>query len=118
MILHLLSKKHYELAVERGYYKPSSLHEEGFIHCSLPHQIVGVANSIYKHEQGLCIMLLDEEKIEAKVIYEDLYNLQEDYPHIYGKLNMDACVGIMDFPCNEDGEFELPEALNQYMREK
>ncbi|MGO9605853.1 MAG: DUF952 domain-containing protein [Candidatus Binataceae bacterium] len=34
MILHLLKRREWDAAVQRGAYAPSTLSNEGFIHCS------------------------------------------------------------------------------------
>ena len=35
------------------------------------------------------------------------------YPHLYGQLNVDAVVGVMDFEPDEEGFFHLPEIVEE-----
>jgi uncharacterized protein (DUF952 family) len=49
--------------------------------------------------------------VEAQIVYEDLYETGKQYPHIYGALNLDAVVDVLDFAPNLDGEFTLPDSL-------
>ena len=35
----------------------------------------------------------------------------ELFPHLYGELNVDAVVRVIELPCEVDGSFRLPEAL-------
>ena len=33
---------------------------------------------------------------------------EELFPHLYGELNVDAVVRVIELPCDEDGSFRLP----------
>ena len=46
------------------------------------------------------------------VVDENLDGREELFPHIYGRLPMSAAVALHDFPCRENGHFELPDHLN------
>ncbi|VAV98221.1 Glutathione S-transferase domain protein, partial [hydrothermal vent metagenome] len=89
----------------------ASLRSEGFIHCSAAGQLLGVANSLYSGEQGLVILRIDPELLEVSVIYEDCYDLGEQFPHIYGPLHRAAVTEILSFPPSRDGQFTLPVGL-------
>lgn len=39
-------------------------------------------------------------KIKSEVIWEDLYNEDREYPHIYGELNLDAVFHTYDKEMN------------------
>lgn len=107
-ILHITSAIEWEKARELGYYAAPSLAKEGFIHCSLAKQIVAVANCNFKGQQGLVLLEISEERLKARVTYEDLYNLHELYPHIYGPVNLDSVLRVVPFPPQENGTFALP----------
>ncbi|MBN2794677.1 MAG: DUF952 domain-containing protein [Clostridia bacterium] len=113
MIYHILKKRELKKAEESGRYTPVSIHEEGFIHCSEFHQLIKVANSIYKHESQLMVMVIDPKAVEPKIVYEDLYQLNEEYPHIYGALNMNACVNVHPLLKDEDGKFIINETMKK-----
>jgi uncharacterized protein (DUF952 family) len=106
-IFHITSKNEWSAAQANGSYVTSSLPKEGFIHCSLAHQVLGVANFKYKGRVDLVLLEIDERKVTAQVKHEDLYNLNEDYPHIYGPINLDAVMGVHPFTPNSDGLFEM-----------
>lgn len=108
MILHILNYSAWKQTLLDGEYAPSSLDSEGFIHCSTTDQVLGVANSIYKGKSDLFLMLIDEDKVESNIVYEDLYDLGKLFPHIYGPLNIDAVIKIVEFPADEEGNFKLP----------
>lgn len=64
---------------------------------------------MFKGQRGLVLLYINKDKVNAEIKYEDLYNADEDYPHIYGPLNIDAVEDIKDFIPNKEGNFELPE---------
>ena len=35
------------------------------------------------------------------------------FPHLYGELNVDAVVRVVELPCEMDGSFRLPERLRE-----
>jgi uncharacterized protein (DUF952 family) len=108
IILHIITRREWETAVSDPPYTPPSLTGEGFIHCSTPEQVLLPANSLYRGQQDLLLLCLDETQLEAEVIYEDCYESGLEFPHIYGPLNLDAVVGLVEFPCEADGSFRLP----------
>lgn len=97
MILHIIRKQEWQSAKKSGIYKNKSLEEEGFIHCSNEDQVCKVANTLYKDEEDILLLFIDEEKLMAKVVYEDLYQLGEKYPLVYGPINLDAVVKVEPF---------------------
>jgi uncharacterized protein (DUF952 family) len=47
------------------------------------------------------------------VVYEDCYDSGQAFPHIYGPLNVDAVVNVVDFPPGKDGFFSLPAGISK-----
>ena len=111
MILHMLNREEWEAAKKIGIYRPDSLDEEGFIHCSQPEMLETVANGLYLGQENMIILVIDKDKISAPLIYEDCYETGHAFPHIYGTISPDTVLDIIDFPCDENGEFKLPPAL-------
>lgn len=111
MILHMLNRAQWSEAKQKGIYRPESLDEEGFIHCSQPEMIETVANGLYLGQQDMIILIIDKDKVSAPLIYEDCYETGHAFPHIYGSITPDAIIKEIDFPCNDNGEFSLPAEL-------
>jgi len=115
-IYHIVENDQWCMAQEKGFYAPESLKVEGFIHFSKIDQILLVANSFYKGISGLFILKVECDKLEAQIKIEppleDPTGTQL-FPHLYGKLNLDAVKEVIDFPCGEDGIFELPKKLEE-----
>ena len=107
-ILHIAYGAAWQQAQAQGAYRGNTLETEGFIHCSLPEQAVPVADALYKGRTDLVLLCIDENKVAADVRYEDCYDSGQAFPHIYGPLNLDAVVSVVDFPPNADGTFTLP----------
>lgn len=115
MIVHILQKNDWEKAKVNKFYKPDSFETEGFIHCSTFEQVIGTANFHYKNTKDMMILVIDENLLINKVVYEDLYNKGVKFPHIYSEINIDSVIETIDFPCNIDGIFELPEKAKKYL---
>lgn len=112
-LLHLTERPLWEAARGTGTYEMSTrgrtLHEEGFIHCSLPHQLAGVAELLYgagsragAGDQDLVVLVIDTERLPAPVRYESLRPGGEEFPHIYGPVPVEAVVGVNPWP-NKEG---------------
>jgi len=108
---HITAKSKWQQAQSEGSFSTPSIAKEGFIHCSLARQVVGVANGKYAGQTDLVLLEIEESKVKPKVIHEDLYNLNDLYPHIYGPLNLDAVIRVIEFPPNQDGSFNLPKEI-------
>lgn len=109
MITHITKRELWDKAKRKGIYVNKSLESDGFIHCSDLNQVIKVANFLFKGQRYLVLLYINEDKVNAEIKYEDLYNAGEDYPHIYGPLNIDAVEDIKEFIPNKEGDFELPE---------
>lgn len=110
-ILHITRRVDWETAVANPPYRADSLETEGFIHCSTLAQVLGPANDFYRGQAGLILLVIDADKTTPEIVYEDCYESGQQFPHIYGPLNVAAVIQVVDFPPNADGSFSLPAAL-------
>ncbi|WP_423410197.1 DUF952 domain-containing protein [Heyndrickxia sp. MSNUG] len=113
MILHIISEDEWKRAQLQGAHTPSSLDDEGFIHCSTLEQVNWVANSFFTGLTDLMLLYIDAEKVKERVIYEDTANTGMLFPHIYGPLNLDAVIRAVAIKPSKDGSFELPLEINK-----
>lgn len=109
-ICHITTREAWQTAVDA--YIPDNFNADGFIHCATIKQVLIPANELFHGQTDLVLLCIDEEKVQAPVIYEDCYNTGLQFPHIYGVLNKEAIVQVVNFPANEDGSFSLPPPLN------
>ena len=106
VIFHITKHKQWEQAKLAGVYRGDTLDSEGFIHCSTPQQVVKVANDLFHAQKRLALLCIETDKVRAEIRYEGLEG-EEHYPHIYGPLNVDAVIKVLNFEPGEDGKFEL-----------
>lgn len=78
-------------------YVPSAFDGEGFIHCSTADQLKPVANGFYAGRDDLVLLTIDMSKVSGIVVFEDIYNAGEEFPHIYGPLPLTAIVKAEPF---------------------
>lgn len=107
-IYHITTKENWSKAQAQGSYTFCSLDTEGFIHCSTPEQFLDTANRIFKGKSGLLLLEIDETKVGSEIKYENLEGGSEDFPHIYGPLEIDAVLQVFEFVAGSDGEFVSP----------
>ena len=92
-IYHIVLPQVWERFKDRPSYQAESLVAEGFIHCSYPNQLEAVLERYYRGVERVLILKIDTEKLMAKLVKESSTN-EEIYPHIYGRLNHSAVVGV------------------------
>jgi len=114
IILHTLKKSDWEKYRNNRTYGRFSLDQCGFIHCSAVKEVVDVANSHFSGMEAVVLLCIDPSKVTAQIKWEDLDNCGTKFPHIYGELNLDAVVEVIDFPTGDDGTFILPSQLEKY----
>jgi len=113
MILHITKRTEWEAAVSAGEYSAASLHDQGFIHCTIPDQAVSIANALFAGQNGLVLLCIDEERLDAEVRYENLEGGDELFPHVYGNINLNAVTDVIEFEPETDGRFRLPIAIQK-----
>ena len=107
VIYHLTTRDAWAAAQTAGEYEAPSLADEGFIHCSGDEaQTLRVAERLYPGATGLQVLDVDVIRLKAEVKREPSRS-GEIYPHIYGKINLDAVVRIRDLTLDADGRHRL-----------
>ena len=92
MIYHVVTNEHWQKALAQGFYEHASLASEGFIHASKEDQVKGVLERYYKNINDLLLLHIDENKLTAPLKYELAPSVNQEFPHIFGPLNIDAVV--------------------------
>ncbi len=94
-IYHIVTPEVWEKFKDETEYEAESLQTEGFIHCSFAEQLDAVLNRYYKDAEKVLILEIETEKLTSKLVNEPSTN-NEIYPHIYGKINKEAIIGIKE----------------------
>jgi uncharacterized protein (DUF952 family) len=118
MILHITKRIDWEKAIRVGEYRAASLSDQGFIHCSTPEQVVQVADFLFSGQSGLVLLCIDVGELDAKVRYENFEGGQDLFPHVYGSINLDAVVDVVDFKPDTEGRFRLPDDIRRILSQK
>ncbi|MCX4971494.1 DUF952 domain-containing protein [Streptomyces sp. NBC_00620] len=100
-LLHITERSLWDAARASGAYQMSTrgrtLQEEGFIHCSLRHQLPKVAAFLYGSYVGpdeLVVLVIDAERLGVPLRYEAVEAGGEEFPHIYGPIPVEAVVDV------------------------
>lgn len=90
---HLIGESEWKGLQRETHYCPESLSKEGFIHLSLLSQLSGVVARFYSARTDLVVLVIDRKKLQSPIRYESADG--EEFPHLYGPLNLDAVVEVL-----------------------
>jgi uncharacterized protein (DUF952 family) len=111
-LLHITERPAWTAAAGQGEYRMSTrgvtLEQEGFIHCSLRHQLRWVAETFYADADDLVVLVIDSELVTAPVRFEAPEPGAEEFPHIYGPLPVAAVTRVVSVSRDRAGRFVLP----------
>jgi glutathione S-transferase len=115
-ILHIALPDDWSTARETGVYRVStrgrSLDDEGFVHCSHPNQLEGVANRFYGDIAELVLLHIEPELLDAEVRIEPATEGgRELYPHVYGPVPTSAVVATTWWDRGDDGMWHRPHTM-------
>lgn len=85
-------------------YVPREYAKDGFIHTTEGRDALALAlNRYYKGDRDpYVVLVIDKDRVTAPVRYDDAARV---FPHIYGPLNRDAIVQVVDIERADDGTF-------------
>jgi uncharacterized protein (DUF952 family) len=114
VILHICPRAEWSASEGSAIYRPATLDEIGFVHCSDPGTVHLPANRLYPGRRDLLLLELDESALGAPLRWEPGVPPVEGgpwFPHVYGPIPRAAVLGVHEFPPEEDGRFRLPRSL-------
>jgi uncharacterized protein (DUF952 family) len=98
MIFHLTEPDRWQQSQAEGVHTGSTrgaeLAQEGYIHCSTAEQWPGVVERFYADATELLLLHVDESKLDAPLVYEQLGGAPEPFPHVYGPIPLAAVVEV------------------------
>lgn len=108
-IYHIAFPRDWKEAKLRGEYRIStkgkSLDDEGFIHAGTARQVAPVANIVYRENSDLLVLVIDVDRLDSEIRYDEVPGWTDPFPHIYGPLNVNAVTGILSLTRESDGKF-------------
>lgn len=109
LIYHVAARSDWELARRDGQYTISTigrtLAQEGYIHAAQAWQVNDVLGKYYRGvADELVVLVIDPERVRARIRYEQVPEAGAPFPHIYGPLNADAVVAMHALRAGPDGE--------------
>ena len=107
---HGTPKRYFDALDPSAPYVPEPFALEGFIHTTEGREAVSITlTKYYKSSAEAWVMLyIDQDRVTSPMRYDDPAQV---FPHIYGPLNRDAIVAVMDIDRAPDGTFMKPEPL-------
>lgn len=115
ILVRITDKAKWEQAKTLGVFN-GELEVDGFVHLVKPDQVQKVANVAFIGRNDLMLLVLHKARIHSSIQEEDIYGSGELFPCLYGALNLEAVMMVLDFPVSEDGLFKLPRRLTMLMQ--
>lgn len=104
---HLAEGPEWADAVRTGSYERStrglSLAEVGFVHCSYPEQLAGVAAAFYADASDVVLLRIDPAKVPVDI------RVEGGFPHVYGPIPVTAVTAADPVTRDATGRLQLPE---------
>lgn len=105
LIYHIAKEVEFLSSIVENNYVPSTLQENGFIHCSLETSVIPIANDYYRNvEEKLLLLRIDPAKLKSQTKYENAIpengagtshiSSSPVFPHVYGPIEKSAIEGI------------------------
>lgn len=109
MTFHLVPRGEWEATDPSAPYVPSAFAADGFVHCTDgADELAATANRYFSAFNGeLLALVLDTARLGSPVRYEDPRRV---YPHVYGPIEREAIVNVLQMPRAADGTYLPPPA--------
>ncbi|MGH9232040.1 MAG: DUF952 domain-containing protein [Acidimicrobiales bacterium] len=95
-VLHIATRDEWAAAQQAGVVAPTSLHTEGFVHCSTRAQLPSTLERHFRGAGPLVLLQLDLAVIEPHLRWEEGHP-GERFPHVHAPIPVDAVVAATPF---------------------
>lgn len=113
LIFKICHEQAWREARERGHYDGSDKdREDGFLHFSAQHQLLGTLQKWYPTETDLVLVAVTAEGLGPSLKWE----ASRDgalFPHLYGTLPLSAVVNVAPITRDANGDFVLPQSATE-----
>jgi uncharacterized protein (DUF952 family) len=83
---------------------------DGFIHLSAAHQVAGTLAKHFPGQEDLLLLTLDADRLGPALKWEPSRD-GEDFPHLYGPLDLAVIVKVDSLELDDDNRHVLPEGV-------
>ena len=105
VIYHLTTEEEFRGHCSNGLYRPSSLADEGFVHCADEPVVLAVANDYFAEiRERVLLLRIDPAALTASTVYENAapiagggtvhLEMAKRFPHVYGPIEVSAVVAV------------------------
>ncbi|MCF2857736.1 cupin domain-containing protein [Pseudoalteromonas sp. SMS1] len=90
-----------DIDLNQPFHSSPTLQSEGFIHACTAGQVSAVYQRFYATHECVYVAVVDARLVEAEIKYEapsvPIAHCEQYFPHIYGQLNTDAIVDVLEY---------------------
>lgn len=91
-IYHITNEAEWEKSKKSDLYEGDTLISDGFIHCCTFGQIEDVLSKWFPDQTDLVVLEINPQLLISPVKHENLEGGIEQFPHIYGPINMNSVI--------------------------
>jgi uncharacterized protein (DUF952 family) len=111
LVYKILAEAAHEAAKGEGRFLGTSDDlRDGYIHLSAGHQVAGTLAKHFPGQEDLLLLTLDTDKLGPALKWEPSRG-GEDFPHLYGPLDLAAIVKVDALQLDDDNRHILPEGV-------
>ncbi|HAD60684.1 MAG TPA: DUF952 domain-containing protein [Planctomycetaceae bacterium] len=111
MIFKICSQSEWQDACAEGLYHGAPIDlQDGFIHFSAAHQVRATAAKHFTGLPGLVLVAFDEDLLGESLKWEPSRG-GDLFPHLYGTLQTELAVWVVDLPLDANGQHVFPEDI-------
>jgi uncharacterized protein (DUF952 family) len=107
MIYHICTEAEWQNCLSLEIYFPSRYENDNFIHCSTAKQIEKIANTHYKNESKIYLLIIDDRLEKTHIKYENLDGGKELFPHIYRELPKSSISSVQKISKKANQQFQI-----------
>lgn len=81
---------------------------DGYIHFSTAGQVPGTVARYFAGQKGLFLIAVDADALGDSLKWEPARD-GDLFPHLYGELEFDAVISVIELPLRSDGTHTIPD---------
>lgn len=116
LLFHVTLKSEYKQNLQGNEYGLESIKKTGFIPCVEFNQIIDFSNKNFKgvHNDDTVVICIDPSRLKSEIKWESNENSSMVYPNVYGLINKDCIINVVDLNRDIDGNFYMSDELTNF----